>query len=54
MFLRVADTRELLDSILSFGSGVRVLAPGSLREKIQSEEDFDSGCHCPMIDTEIQ
>jgi predicted DNA-binding transcriptional regulator YafY len=37
MFLRVADTRELLDSILSFASGVRVLRPESLREKVLGE-----------------
>lgn len=37
MKLRVADTRELLGWILNFGSGVRVLKPESLREKIQEE-----------------
>jgi len=37
MRLHVADTRELVGWILNFGSGVRVLKPDSLREKIQEE-----------------
>jgi len=37
MTLQVADTRELLGWILSFGSGVRVLKPDSLRQKVQEE-----------------
>ncbi len=37
MVLRVADTRELLGWILHFGSGVRVIRPESLREKVQEE-----------------
>lgn len=37
MFLRVADTRELLGWILSFGACVRVLRPESLREKVRAE-----------------
>jgi predicted DNA-binding transcriptional regulator YafY len=37
MTLRVADTRELEGWILHFGSGVRVLHPESLRERIKDE-----------------
>jgi predicted DNA-binding transcriptional regulator YafY len=37
MFLRVADTRELLGWILSFGSGVRVALPLDLRERVRAE-----------------
>jgi len=37
MVLRVADTRELLGWILSFGSGVRVLRPEALTEKVREE-----------------
>jgi len=37
MSLQVADTRELLGWILSFGSGVRVLKPDSLRQKVLEE-----------------
>jgi predicted DNA-binding transcriptional regulator YafY len=37
MTLRVADTRELLGWILHFGSGVHVLQPESLREKVREE-----------------
>lgn len=37
MTLRVADTTELVGWILSFGSQVRVIQPGSLREKVQEE-----------------
>jgi predicted DNA-binding transcriptional regulator YafY len=37
MFLRVADTRELLGWILSFASGVRVLRPESVRAKVREE-----------------
>jgi predicted DNA-binding transcriptional regulator YafY len=37
MFLRVADTRELLGWILSFGACVRILRPESLREKVRAE-----------------
>jgi predicted DNA-binding transcriptional regulator YafY len=39
MTLRVADTPELVGWILSFGSGVRVLAPGRLRQKIKEEAE---------------
>jgi predicted DNA-binding transcriptional regulator YafY len=34
--LRVADTPELEGWILSFGAGVRVLRPASLRERVTS------------------
>ena len=37
MILRVADTRELLGWILSFGSGVRVVRPDELRERVREE-----------------
>jgi predicted DNA-binding transcriptional regulator YafY len=37
MRLQVADTRELVGWILHFGSGVRVIEPQSLREKVQEE-----------------
>ena len=37
MALQVADTRELLGWILSFGRGVRVLRPDSLREAVRGE-----------------
>lgn len=37
MNLRVADTAELLGWILSFGAGVRVVSPESLRKKVISE-----------------
>ncbi|BCA56426.1 putative Transcriptional regulator [Nitrospira sp. KM1] len=37
MTLTVADTRELLGWILSFGSGVRVLRPPSLADAVSSE-----------------
>jgi predicted DNA-binding transcriptional regulator YafY len=37
MKLRVADTRELLGWILSFGAGVQVISPLSLREKVKEE-----------------
>jgi predicted DNA-binding transcriptional regulator YafY len=37
MILRVADTRELEGWILHFGSGVRVIRPESLREKVREE-----------------
>jgi predicted DNA-binding transcriptional regulator YafY len=37
MFLRVADTRELLDSIMSFSACVRVLLPDSLRNNARQE-----------------
>lgn len=35
--LRVADTRELMGWVLSFGSGVRVLRPASLQEAVRDE-----------------
>lgn len=35
MTLRVADTRELVGWILSFGSGVRVVKPPELRQKVR-------------------
>jgi predicted DNA-binding transcriptional regulator YafY len=37
MRLRVAGTRELLGWILSFGSGVRVVSPSDLRERVRAE-----------------
>jgi predicted DNA-binding transcriptional regulator YafY len=37
MTLQVADTRELVGWILNFGSGVRVLQPPALREKVREE-----------------
>ncbi|HWP35435.1 MAG TPA: transcriptional regulator [Thermodesulfobacteriota bacterium] len=37
MTLEVADTPELVGWILHFGSGVRVVRPESLREKVQAE-----------------
>jgi predicted DNA-binding transcriptional regulator YafY len=37
MTLRVSDTRELLGWILSFGAGVQVVSPPSLREKVKEE-----------------
>lgn len=37
MTLRVADTRELVGWILSFGSGVRVMQPASLRNAVKQE-----------------
>ncbi len=35
--LRVADTPELVGWILHFGSGVRVLQPPALRDKVRAE-----------------
>jgi len=35
--LRVADTRELVGWILSFGRGVRVIKPAALRERVRQE-----------------
>jgi predicted DNA-binding transcriptional regulator YafY len=37
MTLRVADTRELLGWILSFGRGVKVVRPAELRNPVQAE-----------------
>jgi predicted DNA-binding transcriptional regulator YafY len=37
MTLQVAETRELLGWVLSFGSGVRVIRPASLRESMREE-----------------
>jgi predicted DNA-binding transcriptional regulator YafY len=37
MTLRVADTRELVGWILSFGGGVRVLSPPGLRARVRAE-----------------
>jgi predicted DNA-binding transcriptional regulator YafY len=37
MTLTVADNRELVGWILSFGSGVRVMQPVSLREAVRQE-----------------
>ena len=37
MTLRVADTRELVGWILSFGSGVRVVRPEALRKQVRNE-----------------
>ena len=37
MTLRVADTRELMGWVLSFGRGVRVVKPAALRERVRQE-----------------
>ena len=37
MSLQVADTRELVGWILSFGSGVRVVRPEALRKQVREE-----------------
>jgi predicted DNA-binding transcriptional regulator YafY len=37
MTLTVADSRELIGWVLSFGSGVRVIRPHSLSEAVSSE-----------------
>jgi len=37
MTLRVADTRELMGWILSFGRGVRVVKPAALHERVRQE-----------------
>lgn len=37
MSLRIADTRELLGWILSFGAGVQVVSPAGLRERVRLE-----------------
>ncbi len=37
MTLQVADTRELVGWILSFGSGVRVMRPQALRKQVREE-----------------
>jgi predicted DNA-binding transcriptional regulator YafY len=37
MNLQVSDTRELLGGILSFGAGVQVISPLSLRQKVKEE-----------------
>jgi predicted DNA-binding transcriptional regulator YafY len=37
MTLTVADNRELVGWVLSFGSGVRVIQPASLREAVRQE-----------------
>ena len=37
MSLTVADSRELVGWVLSFGSGVRVIRPESLRTAVESE-----------------
>jgi predicted DNA-binding transcriptional regulator YafY len=37
MTLRVADTRELLGWLLSFGRGVRVVRPAGLRDRVRAE-----------------
>ncbi len=37
MRLKVAETRELVGWILSFGGGVRVLAPGTLQQAVRDE-----------------
>jgi predicted DNA-binding transcriptional regulator YafY len=37
MTLTVADSRELIGWVLSFGSGVRVIRPDSLSEAVSSE-----------------
>jgi predicted DNA-binding transcriptional regulator YafY len=45
--LQVADTPELAGWILSFGSGVRVIHPGSLRERILSTAREIARQECP-------
>jgi predicted DNA-binding transcriptional regulator YafY len=35
--LQVADTRELVGWVLSFGSGVQVIRPDALREQVREE-----------------
>lgn len=37
MTLRVADTRELLGWVLSFGRGARVIRPAALRDRVRAE-----------------
>ncbi len=37
MTLKVADTPELVGWILSFGAGVRVVRPDSIRQKVLAE-----------------
>jgi predicted DNA-binding transcriptional regulator YafY len=37
MTLRVADTRELVGWILSFGRGVKVIQPVELRARVRQE-----------------
>jgi predicted DNA-binding transcriptional regulator YafY len=37
MILQVANTRELLGWILSFGSGVKVLKPERLKQAVKEE-----------------
>ena len=37
MSLRVADTREVLGWILSFGAGVQVVSPADLRDRVRLE-----------------
>jgi len=37
MTLTVADSRELVGWILSFGSGVRVIRPAALRDAVVKE-----------------
>jgi len=45
MMLRVSDTPELLGWILSFGAGVQVVSPQSLRDKVKEEAKmvFENG-----------
>ncbi len=37
MTLKVAETRELVGWVLSFGAGVQVISPPSLRETVHAE-----------------
>jgi len=37
MTLRVADTRELVGWILSFGRGVKVVRPAELKDRVREE-----------------
>ena len=54
--LQIADTPELVGWILSFGSGVRVIHPDSLRQQVLSTaativNQNDPGCHIQMRKT---
>lgn len=48
LILRVSDTPELLGWILSFGSGVRVVKPVSLREKVREEAKMIVDASAPI------
>jgi predicted DNA-binding transcriptional regulator YafY len=48
MTLRVADTRELLGWILSFGRGVQVLSPPALRDRVREEARHVAAAASPV------